>query len=82
MTIHLYRLCGFAPREGHIRWSCTSCPRVVDQETRTGAIIVLHAGAESAIHGGRHGQHHIFDQPELGAFEAGPWREVLKGLEF
>lgn len=82
MTIHTYRLHGFAPKENYLRWSCTVCPRVVDQDRRTGEIEVIYAGAESAIHGGRAGALHIFDQPELGAFESGPWVGAVKGLEF
>lgn len=77
MTPHLYRLCGAAPREGAVRWICQECPRVVDQDTRTGAIVVFRAGAESAIHGGRHAAYHIFDVPEVGAFEVGgAWRGI------
>lgn len=80
--IHTYRLHGFAPGDGLLRWSCRDCPRVVDQDRRTGAVMVIYAGAESCTHGGRSGHLHIFDQPELGAFEAGVWAGAIEGMEF
>lgn len=68
---HLYRLCGAAPRAGVLRWSCTASPRVVDEDRRTGAILVIVAGLETVDHGGHAGAHHVFDVPERGAFEVG-----------
>jgi hypothetical protein len=68
------------PAPGVVRWVCTACPRVVDQ-TQAGAILVRVAGVESVDHAGRAGLHHIFDQPEAGAFElAGPMGRFLEGL--
>ena len=75
--IHRYRLHGFAPKEGYLRWSCRECPRVVDMNRTTGEIEVWIAGAESCIHGGRSGALHIFDEPERGAWESGPWARAL-----
>jgi hypothetical protein len=79
--IHTYHLHGGAPEAGWLRWSCGDCPRVVDMNRQTGAISVIYAGAESCIHGGRSGALHIFDQPEVGAFEAGPWARAFDGKE-
>ena len=50
--IHVYKLHGFAPEPGYLRWICRDCPRVVDLNRQTGAIEVIYAGAESCIHGG------------------------------
>lgn len=78
---HLYRLCAFAPAPGVLRWTCQRCPRVVQQDLRTGAITVQVAGLESVDHAGRSGAHHVFDRPELGAFEAGgKMAAFLEGL--
>jgi hypothetical protein len=75
--IHRYTLHGFAPKEGYLRWSCGECPRVVDMNRQTGEIVVIYAGTESCVHGGKEGALHIFDQPEVGVWEAGPWARAL-----
>jgi hypothetical protein len=76
--IHRYRLHGFAPKDGYLRWLCEVCPRIVDQHRQTGAIEVVWAGAESCVHGACESGHHIFDSPEVGAFELGPWARALE----
>jgi hypothetical protein len=79
---HIYNLHGFAPRSDWLRWSCRTCGRTVDQDRQTGRITVQVSGTESVIHGGHAGQHHIFDIPEVGAFEVGgPVGRFLSQLE-
>lgn len=78
--IHTYRLHAFATPAGHLRWSCMVCPRVVEQDRATGNVTVIYAGAESCVHGGREGSLHIFDIPDLGAFEMGVWQGAIEGL--
>ena len=68
---HIYRMRSFAPEPDVVAWTCPECGRLVHQHTRTGAITVQIAGAESTIHGGHAGPRHIFDVPEVGAFEVG-----------
>ena len=78
---HIYRLRAFAPKEGHLLWTCTACPRVVEQDRRTGTIPVIEACLEKVDHGGHDGAHAVFDIPERGAFEVGgAVGRFIKGL--
>lgn len=71
MTPHTYRLGGFAPRLGWLRWVCQACDREVEQG-EDGALVVVTAG-ESVAHAGAEGRYSVWD---AGADLLAPWREV------